>query len=156
MEGVKHFIECHCTLPQYRKKDKKVYHKFPVFSIISDSDVVLEKNAQCNNCGIVHRVFDICKSEILIGKEDSKATILGIEDIKLMLPSVVSNVLENYSCDLPTWEQALFFVENKIYDQCINLSKDEDKESGMISGKLMYLTERATVKIETFSEQVFI
>ena len=69
---VKHLIECHCTLPQYRNRPDIVYHKFPVFSLL-ESDSVVEKLARCNNCDAVHRVFDVCKSEIFIGDLDISA-----------------------------------------------------------------------------------
>ena len=66
MTGVLHLIECHCCLPQYKNSKKPVYHKFKVFSILDDGDTVISKHSQCNNCGVVHHVIDICKSEIII------------------------------------------------------------------------------------------
>ena len=68
-EYVKHLVECHCVLPQYRNRQELVYHKFTVFSLLED-DSVVEKLVRCNNCDAVHRVFDVCKSEIFIGDLD--------------------------------------------------------------------------------------
>ena len=69
MNGINHLIECQCILPQYKKRNNPPFHRFVVFSIVDDSDDVVEKFSQCNNCGIVHRVYDICKSEIASGHE---------------------------------------------------------------------------------------
>ena len=110
MEGIKHLVECQCVLPQFRNASPPVYHKFVVFSVVNDADSVVNKVAQCNNCGILHKVFEIGKSEILTGDEDGDSSVLTKEDIKMMLPSSVSNVLENYSADLSTWEQCLSLI----------------------------------------------
>lgn len=156
MQGIKHLIECHCTLPQYRKREEVVYHKFVVFSIIDDSDTVLEKIAQCNNCGVLHRVFDICKSDVMVGNEESKASVLSKEDMKFMLPSAVSDVLTSYDADLATWELCLFVVENRQFDTSIVLSREEDQESGTVKGKIMRITENGTVKLETFVTDIYV
>ena len=50
-----------------------------------EDDRVILKYAACNNCGVIHRVTDICRSEIVIGKDENN-TIIGIEDIAYMLP----------------------------------------------------------------------
>ena len=34
MPGIKHLIECHCSLIIFKNNDKQIYHKFPVYSII--------------------------------------------------------------------------------------------------------------------------
>lgn len=156
MLGIKHLIECQCSLPQYRNAKKPVYHKFVVFSVINDSDMVIEKIAQCNNCGIIHRVFDIKKSEILIGKEDGKNSILSKEDMRLMLPSAVTQVLDTYSCDQATWEQCLFLVEHKNWDIPLVVSREEDTNTNTIKGKIMHIMPAGGVKIETFSDSNFI
>ena len=81
MQGVKHLIQCHCVLPQFKNSTNPVFHKFVVFSLVDDSDTVQPKFAQCNNCGVVHKVVDLCKSE-LTSKEESKS-IPTIQDIEL-------------------------------------------------------------------------
>ena len=45
--GVKHLIECHCILPQFKKKQPPIYHKFTVYSKFnSDTGNVIEKYEQ--------------------------------------------------------------------------------------------------------------
>jgi len=123
-QGLKHLVQCHCILPQYRKMKDPVFHKFVVFSEINENDTVLEKNVQCNNCGVIHRVHDICKSEIVHGKEEMK-TLVSKKDIKIMMPSRLSDILESYNADLPTWEQASFIIRNRVWNSQIYLSRDE-------------------------------
>ena len=64
MKYLKHLIECQCILPQYKKQDKVLFHKFPVFTLFKenvnqDFSQPIEKYVKCNNCDAVHRVYDI-------------------------------------------------------------------------------------------------
>ena len=147
MQGVKHLIQCHCVLPQFKDRSDPVFHKFTVFSIIDESDTVQPKFSQCNNCGVVHRVVDICKSE-LTSKEESKS-IPNIDDIKFSLSPDLSRVLESYQCDLATWEQAEWIFLNKVWDQWIVLSRDED-DQGELHGKRLIFSEDGRFRIEAF------
>lgn len=115
--GTKHLIECHCVLPQYRNTKPEVYHKITVFSVIED-DNVIEKYIQCNNCDIIHRVFDICKSDILHGKEEGKS-IRTIDDIEISLPERLSSYLKTQNIDIAAWEQVEFIIENKIEESVV-------------------------------------
>ena len=41
MPGIKHLIQCHCILPQYRNIDDPIFHKFIVFSKMdSNGDLI--------------------------------------------------------------------------------------------------------------------
>ena len=90
--GVKHNIQCLCVLPQYRKTKDPPYHEFVVFSVIDDSDTVEEKYAQCNNCGAIHKIIDLCRSEIATDR--AELVILTKEDIKLMKETQLMKVLK--------------------------------------------------------------
>ena len=37
MKGIKHLIECHCTLKIFERRRNQVYHKFTVYSKIDDT-----------------------------------------------------------------------------------------------------------------------
>ena len=147
MEGIKHIIECHCVLPQYRQSKQIVYHKFVVFSIIDESGTPIEKHAKCNNCGVIHNVIDICKSEICTGLENG--AVMEKEDISLLLPKSVCNILESYDCDTPTYEQTLFVLQNEKYDTHIILQRKE--ENFNISGKLLKIHKRGKYTIEPYA-----
>ena len=98
IDGLRHLIECHCILPQFRNRKDPVYHKFVVFSITND-DVVQQKLVQCNNCGIVHKVIDFCKSEIVHGIEENKS-LRTIDDIKLGITKQLADFLVQQNADL--------------------------------------------------------
>jgi hypothetical protein len=151
LHGTKHIVECHCTLPQYRNRKDTVYHKFIVFSILDDSDTVIPKHVQCNNCDVVHEVYDICKSNIVAGR-DELGSIMGIDDIKLMVNNDVARVLENYEVDLATWEEAKFILAEKKWGKFVVLSKDTLDNS--VHGKrLVFQAEsRATIEPFTYTE----
>lgn len=126
IQGVRHLIECHCFLPQYRNRPDPVFHKFVVFSEIHDENVK-EKNAQCNNCGVIHKITGICKSEILTGREDNRA-IIRVDDIKISLPSRLADILSSYSCDLSIWENVDFVFRESKWGTKIKISSDESED----------------------------
>lgn len=147
MQGLKHLIQCHCILPQFKNSDNPVFHKFAVFSIVDDADVVQTKFAQCNNCGVIHKITDICRSELTF-KEDSKS-LPGIEDIKFSISKELSGVLESYQCDIATWELAEWIYLGKHWEQWIILSKEED-DTGDVHGKRLIFVENDRFRIEAF------
>ena len=146
MEGVKHLVQCHCILPQYKNRKDPVFHKFLVFSIVDDNDKVLEKVAQCNNCGVLHRVFDLCKSEVIRGKDES-ASLISINDLKFSLPKDITSVLVSYDCDLPTWENVKFIFDYKLWNSSVVLSKEDIDDIAQI--KLLTILSENRVNIET-------
>ncbi len=130
--GQKHLIKCRCILPQFKNSqdsDKK-QHRFLVFSIIED-DVVKQKFSQCNNCGIIHKIVDICTSQIMPGKE-AMSSILTIDDIKTGMNSGLVSILERHNCDLPTWEHAKFVVDNKRWGDFVILTNDIEDDSRIV------------------------
>ena len=148
MRGQRHLIQCRCVLQQYKNSANPIRHQFMVFSIINDKDEVLPKYAQCNNCGLIHKVIDVCKSEVISGKEQSNS-LLSIEDIKLSLPQNLSAILERSNVDLSTWELAQFIVENKSWGEFVILGVEE--ESGTRQGKYVRIMSESFFKVETFT-----
>jgi|TARA_Y100000310_G_scaffold312415_1_gene359699 hypothetical protein len=151
MHGLKHIIECRCILPTLKNKEDPPLHQFVVFSVIDDDDKVCEKYAQCNNCGVVHKVYDLCKSEILASKEELKSA-LTIEDIKFTLPEAVAGILENYECDLPTYEHVKFMYDFNITGEFTILTKEQDESR--VEGKILRYKEGKTFSIEPFTSTV--
>ncbi len=147
MDSVNHLIECQCILPQYKRAENPPFHKFVVFSVIDESDSVLEKFSQCNNCGIVHRVYDICKSDIAFGHE-SLHSLPSKEDFSLMLPSSVSDMLNSYNCDLYKWENVAFIINHEKVGNKIVLAKDEIE--GKVQGKFLTYKGSGKFAIEPF------
>jgi len=151
--GFKHLIQCHCILPQFKNKAEPIFHKFIVFSVIDDKDKVIPKYSHCNNCGVVHRVFDLCKSEIVLGKESIRS-MLTKEDIRPSLPTNISSILDTYECDLPIWEEVHFIIDNKRWGSSVVLTKDILDDT--IQGKNLSILGQTEVKIETFIENLLL
>ena len=143
--GQKHLIQCRCILSQFNKLKDPPRHRFVVFSVIDDDDKPVVKFAQCNNCGIIHKVTDVQRSEIVSGREHMQS-IVSIDDIKLSLPEKLVNVLEINKCDLPTWEMAQFLLENKKWGDFVVLNSEE--EGGLRQGKYVRIMGETLFKVE--------
>jgi hypothetical protein len=146
MEGVKHLVQCHCVLPTLRKLPNPPYHSFVVFSVLDDGGNVIPKDAECNNCGIIHRITDLCKSEI--SSKESSSAIITEADIALMIPSQLSDLLKNYQCDIATWELVHFAYTEQKWGTRVVLKRETD--GGSVKGKAMLLEGPSKFKIETF------
>jgi len=147
LKGQKHLVQCRCFLPHLKNLENPPLHSFVVFSIIDENENVIEKNAQCNNCGVIHRVYDLCKSEIL--SKEKVSSILTEKDIALMIPSSITELLLNYSCDLSTWEQAHFIISNEMWGDSIVIAKEYS--DGVCNGKRLIINGNQQMKIESFS-----
>lgn len=150
MRGQRHLVKCRCVLPQFKGVKNPPVHQFVVFSVVDDDDNVKMKYAQCNNCGIIHKVTDICTSEVISGKE-TMGSIVKIEDIKLSLPPNLTDILERNNVDIATWEQAQFILENKQWGNFVILAQEE--ESGTRQGKYVRIMSETFFKVESFSRE---
>lgn len=150
MKGFKHLIQCHCILPQYKNAKDPVFHKFTVFSVIDESDTVLTKYADCNNCGSVHRIYDICKSEIVPGREDVKSR-LRKEDFKFSMPSSLYELLEHYEKELCDYEFSQFILDNEMWDTTLVLTREELEDH--IQGKIVKFLGHEKFRIESYTHR---
>jgi len=123
-------------------------HHFIVFSVINDDNSVVPRYSQCNNCGIVHKVIDFCRSEIVVGKE-SMMSIMTIDDIKTSLSENIVNILEINQADLPTWEMVKFIIENQQWGNIAVLTTDSDDET-LKQGKYIQIVGEKLAKVESF------
>lgn len=146
--GQKHLIKCRCVLQQFKSRPEPPVHQFIVFSVIDDDGNVVQKHAQCNNCGVIHKVTDICQSQMLAGKEHMNS-LIKIDDIKPSLHGNFSNILETNNADLPTWEAVQFIVENKRWGDIVVLTTD--REGDDIHGKYLRILGEAMCKVESFT-----
>jgi hypothetical protein len=124
--GLKHLVTCRCTLPQFKRHPNPPMHQFTVFSVIGDDDKVVPKYARCNNCGMIHKVVEINRSEML--SKESMSTIITVDDIKGGLPPRLQELLEGNNVDLPTWELAKYIYDNKRWGEFVVLSSDSDAD----------------------------
>ncbi len=151
MNGIKHLIQCHCILPQYKNVNDPVFHKFTAFSVIDNSDTVIVKYADCNNCGAVHKVYDVCKSEIMTGKDEMKSG-LSKQDFKLSLPEQLYDLLGQYEREICDYEYSLFILDNKMWDEKIILSREEIDDH--IQGKTLKFLGPERFRIESYVHKV--
>lgn len=151
--GTKHLIRCRCVMPQFKQLHEPPVHQFIVFSVINDDDTFQVKFAQCNNCGVIHKVVDACKSEIIQSRE-TMGSLIRIEDIKPSLPANLVSILENNAADLPTWEAAAFIYENKQWGNYTVLNTDSD--SGVRQGKYLQILGDNLFKVNTFIREEFV
>ena len=122
--GIKHLIECHCTLKMYEGKIDHLFHKFPVYSEYDKNNTILEKISKCNNCGTLHKVYDICKSEIVRGGKDTNNAEINIDDIALQLDKKIENALRRYNCDISIWEQVLDIIDKEAWSFHVVISRE--------------------------------
>lgn len=148
--GLKHLIECQCVLPQYKNSRSPIYHKFVVFSIIDEDDNVIEKHAQCNNCGVIHKVTELGRSEIVQGKE-SLGSLPTIEDIRLNLPDKLVGVLESYDLDVSSWEECQFIMDEELWGSSVVLKRDV--EGDLQVGKRLIIKSSTRFRIESWQHQ---
>lgn len=150
IDGQKHTIKCRCILPQYKRRTKPVFHEFVVFSEIVD-DKVKPAFAQCNNCGIVHKIIDLCKSEILQSKEDARG-LTTIEDVVIGMNPDVVNLLKGLNSDLATFQEVSFYIDNNITGKKILIEKEEVED--MVVGKYLTIKDNGMFKVEPFNYQL--
>ena len=147
--GQKHLIKCRCVLPQFKNNPNSKQHMFVVFSEVID-DVVKQKYTQCNNCGLIHKVIDICTSEIMQGKEVMNS-IMSIEDIKNGMHQGLTGILERYQCNLPTWEHVRYVIDNKCWGDIVILTNDNADDDNVVKyvkilGKTLFKVDSHTTK----------
>lgn len=152
MQGYKHLISCKCILPQFSKLEDPPFHKFLVFSVVDDEDVVKTKFCQCNNCGAIHKIIDFCTSEIL--NKDEIRTLVDIEDIKINLDPKLVAVLERYQVDVATWEAVAFIIDNERWGEFVTLTNDEI--DGTVQRKYIRIMGRSIFKVESHTQEIYI
>ena len=133
MQGVKHLIECRCILPTLKNRANAPVHKFVVFSVIDDKDELIKKVVNCNNCGISHNITGLCQSSIITGTELSRAA-MTIEDLAMMIPEGIVNILKSYEKALPDYEHVKFIIDNERAGEFVTLTSEviDDKKAGKV------------------------
>lgn len=144
--GQRHLVQCQCVLPQYRKLKDPVFHKFTVFSVI-DNDVVEPKYVQCNNCGAVHKVYDICKSEIIPGKDELRS-VATMQEISISIPSDLRQLLETYNCDITVWEHIKFSLQEQRWGDQVVITRESIGDE--ITGKVLTIAAKDRFTLENY------
>jgi hypothetical protein len=143
---IKHLLECNCILPQFKNFDPPVFHKFVVFSIINEDGSIQPSFVSCPNCAAIHKIKEVNESVLI--RRETMPSIPTIDDIKTTVPEHYSNILASYECELPTWQELKFILENSIWGAKILLSRDEVEET--ITGKFLLVLGNDLYKVDSF------
>ena len=128
-----------------------VFHKFSVFSVIDENNTMIPKFVSCNNCGVTHKVVDVCKTEIVISREDEITSQMSKEDLKHSIPSSLYELLESYDRGVHDFEHAQFIIDNKKWEDFIILKREEVDDT--IQGKLVRFKSEDKFIVETFLDK---
>lgn len=123
MQGIKHLVECNCVLPQFRKLKNPIFHKIEVFSVVDDEDIFKEKFIVCDNCGVVHKVTEIGKTEIQT-KHESITSVRTLAEISLSLDDGIANILKQNGAHVSTWEYVEYIIDNNISGLPVVVSRE--------------------------------
>lgn len=146
---IRHTVQCRCILSQFQASADVNLHSFIVFSVMDEDKNLIPKFAKCNNCGIIHKIVDVNRSEIL--KKEESAAILEIEDIKPSIPDVVCSILEKCDVDLPTWEHVKWIYDEQKWGSFVVLTKEY--EGTEIHGKILKILGTTLYKLDTYSRE---
>lgn len=150
-QGVKHLVRCVCVLPQLSKLKDPPSHEFTVFSVYDDASNDFEPTfVQCDNCGVVHKVIDVCTSTIMRGREEM-SSVVTIEDVRGSVPENLAALLEQNKADLPTWQQVAWIVEDKRWGASVVLTSEYI--DGTRQGKALTILGETLFKVTNFTNE---
>jgi len=145
----RHLIKCRCILPQNKHVSPPKFFSFITCSLVIDG-VTQPSFAECPNCGILHKVVDICRSEI-VSKSDLIGVSKTIDDIKLSLPEKLVSILSSHELDISTWQHAANIIEHELWGSFIILKRETVGSDELI--KLIRVLSPTLFKVETKNEQ---
>ena len=122
-----------------------------MFSILDESDTVIVKYSDCNNCGAVHKVYDICKSELIVGRDETTTT-LKKEDFKMSLPQSLYELLGQYNKEICDYEYAQFVIDNEDWNTSVVLTREE--LDSHIQGKILRFVGKEKFRVESYMHKV--
>lgn len=150
VEYIKHLIECNCLLPQFKHSDPPMWHHFVVFSEIDDTGAIIPSFAQCNNCGMVHKVTEVGVSSTL--KRDTFMALPTIDELRNALPERLQKELSGYEVEIPTLQEILFIFQHQMWGKTVILQKEQVEE--YLVGKVLQIIGVSLWRIQTFQEEI--
>lgn len=149
-QGVTHLVKCVCVLPQMSKLPNPPSHEFKVFSILSEESSLEPTFVQCDNCGVIHKVTDVCVSSILRGRDEA-SSLVTLADVRPSIPKELALVLEQHRADLPTWQRVAWVVERAHWGEHVVLTSEYI--DGTRQGKVMTIMGASIYKISNFTNE---
>lgn len=145
----RHLIKCRCILAQNKSTASPKAFSFVTCSLIIDG-VVQQSFAECPNCGILHKIVDICRSEI-INKGDLVGVAKTVDDLKLSLPEKLSSILSAHELDISTWQHAANIIEHELWGHFVVLKRETIGSDELI--KFIRILSPTLFKVETKNGQ---
>jgi hypothetical protein len=121
-----------------------------VFSEIDEKGEVIPSFAQCNNCGMVHKVTEVGVSSTM--KRDALASLPTAEEVKSNLPKKLLTELTGYELELPTLQEMAFIFEHKLWGRFVILQKEEI--DGFVVGKTIQIIGESLWRFNKFQEEM--
>ena len=111
---------------------------------------VLEHYELCNNCQAVHKIVELCKSEIVSTKllEEDKIKILEEEYYKKRLSAGIVGALDSNQADLPTWKEVYYHFSNGNWGREIIIKRDDDGDDVIL--KVIKIYDKKTSRSKLF------
>lgn len=145
---LKHIVQCRCFLHQFKHLDNPPSFQFPVFTQFNEeTGEPITTYAQCPNCGLIHKVKEIGKSEIL--HRETMMTLPTYKDIKREMPEWLSGILEEHSCDFATWQEAKHIYTNQLWGNFIVLARE--REDDTLIGKCLFINGKDDYHVEVYT-----
>lgn len=115
---------------------------------MGDNGELEPRLAQCNNCGLLHRVTELTHSELINGRESAQS-IATIDDVRASVPDQLGSILDRAGADLATWEAAKFCIDEQRWGDVIVLTSDV--VDGLRQGKYVRILGPSLFKVDTFT-----
>jgi hypothetical protein len=121
--------------------------------VIDEEDEVVPRLVICNNCGVIHKVIDICKTEIAIGN-DSMRSVMTKEQIGQSLHPNIVGLLDAHECDISVWEHVSFIVQNEIWGSILTITQEDI--GGMVQAKTLEIlaADRVRLQVQTRIDEI--
>lgn len=121
IDSQRHVLICRCILRQNRERRDPDKFRFTACSLIIDGECSVSY-VECPNCGVTHKVIDLCRSEIV----QSELTKLApsLDELKASLPDKLCAILANHELDTSVWQHAVNIVTHKLWGYSIQLKRE--------------------------------
>jgi hypothetical protein len=82
------------------------------------------------------------------GKENL-SSLVTIDDVKQSIPERLQSILEAHNCDLATYENVSWIIENQLWGNFVVLTSDVI--DGLRQGKMVRIISESLYKVDTFT-----
>jgi hypothetical protein len=116
---------------------------------------VIPSYAQCNHCNAIHKIIDICSSEIL--RKDELASLETVNELKYGIPKKLAEELERINVPLYIWQEINFIFQNESWkDGVQNVVIASEVIDDETTGKYISIRGAETFFINKFSRKELI